>query len=65
MDESAAAADKAIAADSQRADAYYIKAQALIPKATVDSKTQKIVAPPGTVEAYEAYLALAPTGVAR
>jgi tetratricopeptide (TPR) repeat protein len=62
MDEAAEAADKAIAADPKRADAYYIKGQALIPKATVDPKTQKIVAPPGCVEAYQAYLELAPTG---
>jgi tetratricopeptide (TPR) repeat protein len=62
MDEAAAAADKAIAADPKRAEAYYIKGQALIPKATVDPKTQKIVAPPGCVEAYQEYLELAPDG---
>jgi tetratricopeptide (TPR) repeat protein len=62
MDDAATAADKAIAADPKRADAYYIKGQALIPKATVDPKTQKIVAPPGTVEAYQTYLELAPEG---
>jgi tetratricopeptide (TPR) repeat protein len=62
LDESAIAADKAIAADPKRADAYYIKAQSLIPKASVDPKTQKIVAPPGCVEAYQQYLELAPQG---
>ncbi|WP_263411265.1 carboxypeptidase-like regulatory domain-containing protein [Terriglobus tenax] len=62
LDAAAAAADKAIAADPNVAMAYYIKAQALIPKATVDPKTQKIVAPPGTVEAYQQYLELDPTG---
>ena len=62
MDEAAVAADKAIAADPKRAEAYYIKGQALIPKATVDPKTQKIVAPPGCVEAYQEYLELAPDG---
>jgi tetratricopeptide (TPR) repeat protein len=62
LDNASIAADKAIAADPNRADAYYIKAQSLIPKATVDPKTQKIVAPPGTVEAYQKYLELAPTG---
>ncbi|HZY61536.1 MAG TPA: tetratricopeptide repeat protein [Edaphobacter sp.] len=62
LDEAGAAADKAIAADPNRADAYYIKGQALIPKATVDPKTQKIVAPPGCVEAYQKYLELAPDG---
>lgn len=62
MDEAAAAADKAIAADPKKADAYYIKGQALIPKATVDPKTQKVVAPPGCVDAYQEYLELAPDG---
>ena len=62
LDEAAAAADKAIAADPKRADAYFIKGQALIPKASVDPKTQKITAPPGCVEAYEKYLELAPDG---
>ncbi len=61
-DEAAAAADKAIAADPKRADAYYIKGQSLIQKATVDPKTQKITAPPGTVEAYQMYLELVPEG---
>ena len=62
LPEAAAAADKAIAADPKRADAYYIKGQALIPQAAVDPKTQKIVAPPGCVEAYQQYLELAPDG---
>ncbi len=62
MDEAAAAADKAIAAEPSRADPYYIKGQALIQKASVDPKTQKITAPPGCVEAYQKYLELAPTG---
>ena len=61
-DEAAVAADKAIAADPKRADAYYIKGQSLIQKASVDPKTQKITAPPGTVEAYQTYLELAPDG---
>ena len=61
-DEAAEAADKAIAADPKRADAYYIKGQALIAKATVDPKTSKITAPPGCVEAYQKYLELAPDG---
>lgn len=57
-----AAADKAIAADPTRPIPYYLKGQALIGKATMDPKTQKIVAPPGCQEAYEKYLQLAPTG---
>ena len=62
LDEAAVAADKAIAADPRRADAYYIKAQSLIPKATLDAKTQKFVAPPGCIEAYQEYLELSPNG---
>jgi tetratricopeptide (TPR) repeat protein len=61
-DATVAAADKAIAADPTKAIAYYLKGQALISKATVDPKTQKIVAPPGTAEAYHKYLDLAPNG---
>ena len=61
-DDAATAADKAIAADPNRAMSYYIKGQALIGKASVDSKTQKITAPPGCVEAYQKYLELDPSG---
>jgi len=61
-DDAAVAADKAIAADPTKADAYYIKGQALIVKATVDPKTSKITVPPGCVEAYQKYLELVPTG---
>ncbi|AXC09570.1 TPR Domain containing protein [Acidisarcina polymorpha] len=56
------AADKAIAADPTKPIPYYLKGQALINKATVDPKTQKIVAPPGCAEAYQKYLELAPDG---
>src|ERR1700677_1121693 len=62
LDEAAAAADKSIAADPKRAEAYYIKGQALIPKASFDEKTKKITAPPGCVDAYQMYLQLAPDG---
>jgi tetratricopeptide (TPR) repeat protein len=61
-DATIAAADKAIAADPTRPIPYYLKGQALISKATVDPKTQKIVAPPGTADAYNKYLELAPNG---
>lgn len=61
-DAAVAAADKAIAADPSRPIPYYLKGQALIGKATMDPKTQKIVAPPGCQEAYQKYLELAPTG---
>jgi tetratricopeptide (TPR) repeat protein len=62
MDEAAAAADKAIQADPKRAEAQYIKAAALVPRATVDPKTSKYILPPGCLEAYQAYLELAPDG---
>jgi hypothetical protein len=57
-----AAADKAIAADPKKPVPYYLKGQALIAKATVDPKTNRIVAPPGCEEAYEKYLELDPNG---
>jgi tetratricopeptide (TPR) repeat protein len=57
-----AAAEKAIAADPKRPDPYFIKGQVLIGKSTFDQKTQKIVPPAGTVDAYQQYLALAPDG---
>lgn len=61
-DAQAAAADKTIAADPNNAIAYYLKGQALIGKATMDPKTNKIVLPPGCAEAYQKYLDLAPNG---
>jgi len=62
IDATVAAADKAIAADPTKPIPYYLKGKALINKATVDPKTQKIVAPPGCAEAYEKYLELDPNG---
>jgi tetratricopeptide (TPR) repeat protein len=56
------AAEKAIAADPNEATAYFIKAKVLIAKATLDPKTQKLVAPPGCVDAYQHFLALQPDG---
>jgi len=61
-DETVAAADKAIAIDPSHAIAYYLKAKALVGKSTIDPKTQKLIAPPGCVDAYQKYLDLAPTG---
>ena len=55
------ACDKAIAAQPNRADAYFIKGSLLI----ADSKTGKdgkVIPPPGTVEALNKYLELAPDG---
>jgi tetratricopeptide (TPR) repeat protein len=62
VDATVAAADKAIAADPTKPIPYYLKGKALINKATVDPKTQKIVAPPGCAEAYQKYLELDPNG---
>jgi tetratricopeptide (TPR) repeat protein len=62
IDATVTAADKAIAADPSKPIPYYLKGKALINKATVDPKTNKIVAPPGCAEAYQKYLELAPDG---
>ncbi|HUB20529.1 MAG TPA: hypothetical protein VL990_17950 [Acidobacteriaceae bacterium] len=62
LEATVAAADKAIAADPSKALPYYLKGKALINKATIDPKTQKIIAPPGCAEAYQKYLELAPSG---
>lgn len=53
--------DRAIAADPNRADAYFWKAQNLVGLATTDP-SGKIVAPDGTTESYQKYLELQPTG---
>jgi tetratricopeptide (TPR) repeat protein len=59
--EGVAACDKAIAADPKNADAFFVKASMLFGDSKID-KNNKIVVPPGTVEALKQYLALAPTG---
>jgi tetratricopeptide (TPR) repeat protein len=56
-----AACDKAIAADPNRADAYYIKGSLMMAGSTQD-KEGKLTAPPGTAEALNKYLELAPDG---
>jgi tetratricopeptide (TPR) repeat protein len=61
-DAQVAAANEALAIDPNQAILYYIKGQGLIQQATVDPKTQRIVLPPDCTEAYQKYLALAPTG---
>jgi tetratricopeptide (TPR) repeat protein len=61
-DAQVAAADEAIKIDPNQALLYYLKGQGLIQKATFDSKSGKIVLPPGCSEAYHKYLDLAPTG---
>jgi tetratricopeptide (TPR) repeat protein len=57
-----AAAQEALKADPNQAVLYYIIGQGLVQNASVDSKTQKILLPPGCAEAYQKYLELAPTG---
>jgi tetratricopeptide (TPR) repeat protein len=56
------AANKAIAADATRAVPYYLKGQALASQATIDAKTQKLILPPGCIEAYQKYVSLDPNG---
>jgi Flp pilus assembly protein TadD len=60
-DEANQAFDKAIAADPNRVEAYYQKGVNLLSKATL-SKDGKMVPAPGTVEALNKYLQLAPDG---
>jgi tetratricopeptide (TPR) repeat protein len=55
-----AAFDKCIAADPNRAEAYYQKGVNLLGKATLQG--DKMVAAPGTAEAFQKYLELVPTG---
>jgi tetratricopeptide (TPR) repeat protein len=59
-DEAIAAFDKCIAADPNRAEAYYQKGVNLLGKATLQG--DKMVAVPGTAEAFQKYLELMPTG---
>jgi tetratricopeptide (TPR) repeat protein len=53
--------DKAIAADPNRADAYFIKGSVLMGDSKQD-KDGKLQVPPGTAEALNKYLELAPNG---
>jgi tetratricopeptide (TPR) repeat protein len=59
-DEANAAFDKCLAADPNRAEAYYQKGLNLLGKATLQG--DKTIAPPGTEEAFQKYLQLSPTG---
>jgi tetratricopeptide (TPR) repeat protein len=56
-----AACDKAIASDPNRADAYFIKGSLMLGDSKQD-KDGKLQAPPGTSEALNKYLELAPDG---
>jgi tetratricopeptide (TPR) repeat protein len=60
LDEAIAAFDKSIAADPNRAEAYYWKGVNLMGKAKLEGS--KMVAPPGTAEAFQKYLQLKPDG---
>ena len=59
-DEAITAFDKCIAADPNRAEAYYQKGVNMLGKATLQG--DKMVAIPGTAEAFQKYLELQPTG---
>ena len=56
-----AAFDKAIAADPQNAEAYYLKGTGLFAGVKMDSNN-KMIAPAGTAEAFQKYLELKPDG---
>ncbi len=60
-DDANAAFDKTIAADPNKALAYYWKGINLIGKATV-GKDNKMIAPDGTVQAFQKYIELDPNG---
>ncbi len=60
IDDAIQAFDKAIAADPNRADAYYWKGVNMLGKAKLEGN--KMVAPPGTAEAFNKYLELQPNG---
>ncbi len=60
VDDANAAFDKAIAADPTRAEAYYQKGVNLMGKETLQG--DKAIPAPGTVEAFQKYLQLAPNG---
>jgi tetratricopeptide (TPR) repeat protein len=59
-DEAIAAYDKAIAANPAKPEPYYYKGIALLGKATI--KGDKMLPAPGTAEAFNKYLELAPDG---
>jgi tetratricopeptide (TPR) repeat protein len=61
VDDAVVAFDKVIAADPTKADAYYWKGVNLVGKATTD-KSGKVIAAPGTEEAFTKYLELQPSG---
>jgi tetratricopeptide (TPR) repeat protein len=62
IDEAAAAFQSAIKADPNYSEAYYQLGTALMGKASLDPKTGKITAAPGTIEGFQKYLELSPNG---
>lgn len=62
MDEAGQAIEKLLQVDPNNAMGWYLKGQILLGKASVDPKTGATTPAPGTVEAFQKYLALAPTG---
>jgi tetratricopeptide (TPR) repeat protein len=60
MDEAAEALKKSTELDANYADAFFYQGLALMGKATMQG--DKIIVPPGTVEALQAYLKLQPNG---
>jgi tetratricopeptide (TPR) repeat protein len=60
VDDANTAFDKCIATDPTRAEAYYQKGVNLLGKATLQGN--KTIAPPGTAEALQKYLEIAPNG---
>ncbi len=61
MEGASTACDKAIAADPTKADAYFIKGSSMYGSGKLD-KDGKYIPPPGTAEALNKYLELAPNG---
>ncbi len=59
-EEAVKAFDKALQSDPNRAEAYYYKGVNLLAKATTEGS--KMIAPPGTAEAFNKYLEVAPDG---
>ncbi|MGH9394817.1 MAG: tetratricopeptide repeat protein [Terriglobales bacterium] len=62
IDAADAAFDKLLVLDPSNADAWYYKGICLLGKAQSDPKTNKLIPPPGTVEALKKSIALAPNG---
>ncbi|MGH9455841.1 MAG: tetratricopeptide repeat protein, partial [Terriglobia bacterium] len=62
MDEAAVDFKKATEADPTYADAFALLGRTLMQKLTASPDGKTVIAPPGTVEAWQTYLKLAPTG---